>query len=239
VKNFPITKDNGQQRIPSRRSFFGLVGGAAAVGALAACGDTGGSTNAGASSSTSTTKASGSSGTTASSAGATTTTKAPNGDLDTAMFAASLEVLAVGTYGAALDAAGAGKLGAVPPAVAEFVTKAKADHQAALDKWNGVIKAGGKTAVTEPPKKLKATVDAEFAKVKDVTGAAELALLLEETASATYLKAIPTLKDKAAIELAGGLQVVDAQHVSVLLFVLGRYPVPEVFAGTDKAAAPG
>ena len=49
------------------------------------------------------------------------------------MLAASLEVLAVNTYGAALDAATSGALGDVPPAVAEFVTTAQAHHQAHLD----------------------------------------------------------------------------------------------------------
>ena len=35
----------------------------------------------------------------------------------------------------------------------------------------------------------------QFGEVTDVVGAAELALMLEETAAATYLAAIPTLED--------------------------------------------
>ena len=58
-----------------------------------------------------------------------------------AALAASLEVLAVNTYGAALDAATGGALGEVPPAVAEFVTTAQAHHQAHLDAWNEVLTA--------------------------------------------------------------------------------------------------
>ena len=146
-------------------------------------------------------------------------------------------MLAVGTYAAALDAAGAGKLGDVPAAVAEFVTTAKAHHQAHLDAWNAVLTKGGGTAVTEPNAKLKPAVDAAFAKVTDVTGAAKLALLLEETAAATYLSASPLLKDKDAVQLAGSIQVIDAQHAAILHFVLGDYPVPDVFAKVDKAAA--
>src|SRR5215213_7724397 len=72
-------------------------------------------------------------------AGAGTSTTAgggAQGDLAIAMGAAGLEVLAVNTYGAALDAATAGDLGEVPPAVAEFATTAKMQHQAALDAWN-------------------------------------------------------------------------------------------------------
>jgi len=166
-------------------------------------------------------------------------TTAPGGsvDLKVAGLAAGLEALAVGTYKAALDAAGAGALGDVPPAVGEFVTVAMAQHQAHLDAWNKVLTGAGSAAVTEPDATLKPTVDAEFAKVTDVAGAAKLALMLEQIASATYLNAQNVLTDKDAIQLAGSIQIIDAQHASILLYVLGEYPVPDVFAKTDMAAA--
>jgi hypothetical protein len=159
------------------------------------------------------------------------------GDVKIAMLAASLEFLAVGTYKAALDAATAGKLGAVPPAVGEFVGKAMADHQAALDKWNGVITGAGGKEVAAAPADLKATVDSEFGKVKDVVGAAKLALLLEQTAADTYFKALPAISDKGAITLAGGLQCAAQDHAAILNYVLGTYPVPDVFQKGDKAYA--
>lgn len=188
-------------------------------------------------SATSTTAASGA--TTATTAAGTETTAAAgdNVDLTVAGLAAGLEVLAVGTYKAALDAATAGGLGDVPPAVAEFVTVAMAHHQEHLDAWNGVITGAGGEAVTEPNATLKPVVDAEFAKVTDVAGAATLALLLEETAAATYLDAQNLLTDKDAIQLAGSIQIVDAQHAAILHYVLGTYPVPDVFAKTDLSAA--
>ncbi len=167
------------------------------------------------------------------------TTMAGDGsvDLKVAGLAAGLEVLAVGTYKAALDAAGAGSLGEVPAAVGEFVTVAMAQHQEHLDAWNKVLSGAGLAEVTEPDATLKPTVDAEFAKVTDVAGAAKLALLLEQIASATYLNAQNVLTDKDAIMLAGSIQIIDAQHASILLYVLGEYPVPDVFAKTDLAAA--
>lgn len=160
-------------------------------------------------------------------------------DLTTAGVAASLEVLAVNTYGAALDAATSGALGAVPPAVAEYVTTAKAHHQAALDAWNGVLTGAGRPAVTAPPADLAKTVNDQFGMVSDIAGAAQLALTLEQIAAATYLKAIGSLESPAAIALAGSIQPIDRQHISVLLFALGMYPVPEVFAPTDMAYAGG
>jgi hypothetical protein len=61
--------------------------------------------------------------------------------------------------------------------------------------------------------------------------------MLEQIAAATYLNAQNVLTDKDAIQLAGSIQIIDAQHVAVLLFVLGEYPVPDVFAQTKMAAA--
>ena len=146
-------------------------------------------------------------------------------------------MLAVGTYKAALGAATAGSLGAVPPAVATFVQTAMDQHQQQLDAWNKVLTGGGATAVTEPNATLKPTVDAAFGKVKDVAGAATLALMLEQIAAATYQSAIPVLTNKDAILLAGSIQIIDAQHAAVLNFVLGNYPVPDTFAKLDLAVA--
>lgn len=158
-------------------------------------------------------------------------------DLGVAAFAASLEVLAVATYSAALDAANAGSLGAVPPAVATLVETARDQHQEYLDALNGVLTSNAKPEVTEPDADLKATVDAQFAQVTDVVGAAQLARDLEEIASATYLKAIPTLTPDTAV-LAASVLCVGQQRVATLNFALGDYPVPDVFASTSKAAAP-
>lgn len=213
------------ERSPINRRRF-LAGGAAAALAV------------GAAACSSSSKSSSAAGTASTSAGDTTstpTTAATNGDAKIAMTAASLEVLAVGTYKAALDAATAGKLGTVPPAVATFVQTAMAHHQKALDQWNNVLTSAGAQAVTQPPASLKATVDQQFAQVKDATGAAKLALMLEQIAADTYLAVGPTITDKKAITLAGALQCVDQEHAAILNFVLGSYPVPDVFQKTDKA----
>ena len=97
--------------------------------------------------------------------------------------------------------------------------------------------ASGGSAVTQPPNDLAATVNAEFGKVTNVVGAARLALLLEETAADTYLAAIGAASSKDAINLAGSIYPIDRQHVSVLRFVLGEYPVPETFGTTAKSVA--
>ncbi|MGI8680219.1 MAG: ferritin-like domain-containing protein [Jatrophihabitans sp.] len=209
-----------------------LIGGgvAAMTAALAACSSSGKSTKTSPSSSApaSTTPAS------SSSAPATTGASA---DAAVATLAAGLEVLAVGTYKAALSAATAGKLGTVPPAVAEFVKTAMSQHQTQLDSLNQFLAGAGKPKVTTPNATLKPTVDSAFAKVKDAAGAAELALMLEQIAAQTYLKAIPMLTEKPAIKLAGQIFIIDQQHQAILLYALGMYPVPVTFVGTAKAAS--
>jgi len=146
-------------------------------------------------------------------------------DLAVAQLAAGLEKLAVDTYAAALAAATSGKLGTVPPAVAEYVTTAKAHHEVHLSSWNQVLTAAGRPEVTMPNAALKPTVDNMFAQVEDVAGAAKLALTLEDIASQTYNKAIPTLSNDDAVKLAGQIQVVDQQHIAILRYALGSYPV--------------
>ncbi len=200
-----------------------LVGGgvAALAAALAACGQASQSAGQGSE--------------TASPSPSPSPSSGAEGDLAVAQLAAGLEVLAVNTYKAAGDAATAGKLGSVPPAVAQYVTTALDQHQQHLEAWNKVLTSAGKPEVTAPNATLKPTVDSEFAQVKDVTGVANLALTLEQIAAQTYLKAIPTLKDKDAIRTAAQIQIIDQQHQAILLYALGMYPVPDVFQSTDKA----
>ncbi|HUR17388.1 MAG TPA: ferritin-like domain-containing protein [Acidimicrobiales bacterium] len=161
-----------------------------------------------------------------------------SGDAAIAEFAAGLEVLAVNTYKSALDAATAGNLGDVPPAVATFVQTAMGHHQEHLDALNEVVTGAGGTKVTDPDAQLEPTVKDMLSKVTDVPSAAKLALTLEEIAAQTYLSVIPVLKSKEAIKLAGSIQVIDQQHQAILLYALGKYPVPEIFQKTDKAAKP-
>jgi hypothetical protein len=224
----------------SRRS---LLAGAGAVGAAlvaAACGSdedstrtTTGATTPAPQASTPATEA----GMPGATGGTSGSTAAAGSDLQVAQLAAGLEVLAVNTYKSALDAAGSGALGDVPPAVAEYVSTAMAQHQAHLDAWNDVITGGGGQAVTEPNAELEPVVAEELGKVKDAGGAAKLALMLEQIASATYLEALPMLQDKDAIELAGSIQIIDMQHQSILLYALGEYPVPDTFAPVEKSVA--
>ncbi len=160
------------------------------------------------------------------------------GDLAVAAVAASLENLAVYAYTAGLSAATAGKLGAVPPAVASFATTVKGQHQQHADAWNGVLKSHGKAAVTVTNPKLTPVVQADFAKVTDVGGLAQLALTLETIAAQTYQAETAKLKSTAAIELSSSIQPVEMQHIAILYYVLGKYPGAQTSSGTPLAFNP-
>lgn len=165
------------------------------------------------------------------------------GDLAVAAVAASLENLAVFAYAAGLSAATAGKLGSVPPAVATFATTAKAQHTQHADAWNAVLKSKGKAKVTVTNPSLTPTVKADFAKVTDITGLAQLALMLEIIAAETYQAETSMLSSSAAIGLSASIAPVEMQHIAILYYVLGEYPgaqnaagQPTAFGSTAKAA---
>jgi hypothetical protein len=157
------------------------------------------------------------------------------GDLAVVALAASLENLAVGTYQAAIDAAGQGALGAVPPAVVTFAQTAQEQHRDHAAAWNGVLTQAGKQPITGVDLTVKKSVDQAFAKVTDVPGLATLALGLENGAAATYLAAIGAVKSPAGIKTAASIQPVEMQHAAILHFLLGEYPVPDAFASTSGA----
>ncbi|MEU8133757.1 ferritin-like domain-containing protein [Streptodolium elevatio] len=160
------------------------------------------------------------------------------GDLLVVALATALENQAVGAYQAAISAAGAGKLGTVPPAVANFATTAMAQHADHAKVWNNVLTQAGKPPITGVPLKSQAAVTDALGKVTDVPGVAKLALQLEDQAAQTYLFAQFNVTTPAGIETAATIAPVEAMHAAILRYLLGEYPVPDDFLPVDKAAKP-
>ena len=202
---------------PNRRDLFKL-GGASILGValLAACGsDSSGSSSA-------TTPGSAAAPTTlppttvaATQPADTTsppTTAANSGDMDLvlARTAASLEKLAVDTYGAA------GGL-ITTPAVLAAATMFAGHHQMHLDALNAVITGAGGKAITEMNQAVyKALVKPAIDAAKTEADAVMLALALEEAAAQTYVfagGALSTPGLRSTIMTIGG---VEARHAAVL-----------------------
>lgn len=158
------------------------------------------------------------------------------GDLLVVALAVALENQAVGAYQAAIQAAGAGKLGTVPPAVATFATTAMAQHADHAKVWNNVLTQAGKPPITGVPLKSQAAVTDALGKVTDIPGVAKLALQLEDQAAQTYLFAEFNVAAPAGIATAATIAPVEAMHAAILNYLLGQYPVPDDFLPVDKAA---
>jgi hypothetical protein len=157
------------------------------------------------------------------------------GDLAVAAVAASLENLAVFAYKSGLAAATAGKLGSVPPAIGAFATTALNQHTQHSEAWNAVLSSNGKAKITETNPTLTPTVQAAFAKVTDITSLAQLALMLETAAAATYQAETSKLKSTAAIGLSASIEAVEMQHIAILHYVMGMYPGSQTSAGSPIA----
>jgi hypothetical protein len=222
--------DKAGATVASRRKFLIGTGAVMSAAVIAAC-------------SSSKKSSSLSSGATATTAAGTGTTAAGaqgqglTGDLAVAALAAALENTAVATYATALAAAQAGKLGAVPPAVATFVTTAQSQHKDHAAAWNAILTGAGKTAITGlDTTVMTGVIQPAFAQVKTIVDAAKLALALETVAAATYLNAIETaLTSTGGIQTTATIQPVEMQHVAILNYVLGTYPVPASFSTTTGA----
>ena len=151
---------------------------------------------------------------------------------------ASLENLAVFAYMSALAEAPKGKFGKVPPAVAEFAKHAMMQHKDHAAAFNAALKNAGAKEFSDPTPTLAPTVIKLFGEVKDVPGLANLALTLENTAAATYVQQMGTLTNEEALKAVATIAPVERQHAAILNFVLGNYPVPDVFVKLDAQKGP-
>jgi hypothetical protein len=160
------------------------------------------------------------------------------GDLKVVALATALENQAVGAYQATLTAAKAGKLGTVPPAVATFVQTAMSQHQDHAKAWNAVLTGAGVPAITGVPLSNQAATTQALGQATTVAAVAKLALQLEDQAAETYLFAAGNVSSAGGIATAASIAPVESMHAAILNFVLGQYPVPDSFLGTNKAASP-
>ena len=208
-----------------RRKFLVGASGLAGVGLLAACSSSG--------SGTPKSSPSASSGAMAGGEG-----QKLSGDLQVVAMAASLENSGIATYQAGIKAATAGKLGPVPPAVMTFAETAMAQHEDHQKAWNAVLTAAGKRPVTAADPAIQPAINTALDKVTNVTGLAELALMVENVAGETYQNGLTVIKSAAGIKTAASIQPVEFQHAAILSFVLGKYPVPSAFTGVSSARPP-
>lgn len=189
---------------PGRRQFF-RVGGTAVLGAavLAACGDDSGDAAETGDAPTTTAGAS-------STAGGSAGEGEQNMDLVLARTAASVELLAVDAYQAAIDS------GVVTTqAVADAATLFQAHHQEHAGALNGVVREAGGEEVTEANAFLMENLVGS-ADLSSELAIVQFARSLEDAAASTYVFAAGVLTApelRQAIMSIGG---VEARHVTAL-----------------------
>ena len=183
-------------------------------------------------------RASGSSGVLARSMAASSSGQKLTGDLAVVGLAAALENLAVGTYQAGIDAATAGKLGAVPPAVVEFAMTAQRHHQDHAARGTACSPARARSRSPASTSRSRSRSTRPSARSPTSAGWPSSRSTSRTSQSATYLAAIDGVKSKPGIQTAATIQPVELQHAAILLFVLGEYPVPDAFAKQTGARSP-
>jgi bacterioferritin (cytochrome b1) len=147
---------------------------------------------------------------------ATTATINANADVDILNGAIDLENTAIAAYAAAAklltgQALALGKL---------FLTHEEA-HADGLSK--AVEQLGG------TPNQPQADYEPIVGNAKTPTAMLKLALMLEKTAVAAYIDAIPKLTDPKLRQTMASIVTDEAEHITVLRTTLGLAPVPTAF----------
>ncbi len=173
--------------------------------------------------------------------------------------AASLENLAVATYGAALEL---DFIADGNPVVKTFAETTMKQHDEHGDAFNAATKTlGGKEQKDPNAKYLKVVNDAKPG-LTDPAKVVELAMALEQVATQTYVSNLSLMRDNTSKELMASVMGVESQHLATLRAVnallagggadliaiptdLAKLPAaagsvafPETFEGRDKASPP-
>lgn len=182
-------------------------------------------------------------------------------DVQILQTAASLENLAVATYGAALGLDFIKNGNAVVVAFAETTMKQHEEHGNA---FNAMAKALGGAEQTETNPKYQAVVDETLPTLTDPAKVVEFAATLETVATQTYVANMALLEDTDTKALMASVMGVEAQHLATLRAVgallgggeagaaliaiptdvaklpdaAGSVAFPEPFEGTDMASPP-
>jgi hypothetical protein len=153
-------------------------------------------------------------------------------------LATALENLAVSAYSGALQKAGAGQLGTVPPAVATFIQTAMKQHSDHAQAWNAVLSKAGKPTINDAPLSITQDQVNTLNAATSVPDVAKLALNLENVAAQTYTFATANVADAGGIMTAATIQPVETMHAAILNFILGQYPIPDSFIGIGNSLKP-
>jgi hypothetical protein len=139
-------------------------------------------------------------------------------DVQTLQTAASIENLAVATYGTALTLPFIGGADA-NPVVKAFVMKTKDQHQEHADAFNAAVMPLGGKAQKDPDPVLLDVVNKAKPTLTGPAPVVALALQLENGAAQTYVANTGALTDGNARKVTASIMGVEAQHAAILAAV--------------------
>ncbi|MCU1395902.1 MAG: hypothetical protein JWM34_4330 [Ilumatobacteraceae bacterium] len=126
---------------------------------------------------------------------------------------ASLEILAVATYGAAI---GLDFIANGNPVILKFAQTTMKQHDDHDDAFNAQAKALGGAEQTMPNPKYAPIVEAAKPTLKAPLDVVNLAMTLETVATNTYLNECNMFSDKTAVALLASIMGVECQHLATL-----------------------
>jgi hypothetical protein len=139
-------------------------------------------------------------------------------DVQVLQTAASIENLAVATYGVALTLPfiGGSSANGVVKAFAQMTQKQHEDHAKG---FNAAVKALGGKEQHNPDPKYLAYVNSQKPKLTNASAVVGLAIQLEDVAAQTYTKNVSQVSTGDLRQLFAGVAGVEAQHKAILLAV--------------------
>jgi len=143
---------------------------------------------------------------------------AQTGDVQMLQTAASIENLAIATYGVALTLPFIGGASAIP-VVKTFVTTTMSQHKDHLAAFNSAVTTLGGKAQTNPDPVLLGVVNKAKPGLTGPAPFVALAIQLETGAAETYVAYTSALSDLSARKVTASIMGIEAQHASVLLAV--------------------
>jgi hypothetical protein len=141
---------------------------------------------------------------------------AATGDAAILQTAASIENLAVATYGVALTLPFIKNGNAV---VKAFATKTMAQHADHAKGFNAALTNLGAKTQDKPDPKYLAYVNSQKPKLTNATAVVGLAIALEDVAAQTYVANVSQVSTSDLRQLFSGVSGVEAQHKAILLAV--------------------
>jgi hypothetical protein len=162
---------------------------------------------------------------------------ASSSDVQILQTAASIENLAVLTYGTALGLPFIGGSSA-NPVVRTFAMKTKAQHEDHAKGFNAAVKGLGGKEQHSPDAKYLKVVKAAEPKLTNPAAVVALAIALEDVAAQTYTKDVSAVSTSDLRQLFAGVAGVEAQHKAILLAVqaLIKGGAPQLIALPPNAA---